>query len=168
MVSRTAARVAVGATAVEAVVLCIVGAAMAELRRSYAGTPPAWVGAGIADWLTHVGAAPLFALTIAVFAHGRGAVAGLLSTRLAVHLGDLAYGVYVLHIAVLTLDVWPRLATAAGPGVAALLCSAALLALAHAAWRLVELPARRAIVQAFDRRRVALPSPAAPDRLPNA
>jgi peptidoglycan/LPS O-acetylase OafA/YrhL len=151
------------ATAAEIAVLVATAFAMAQIHWLPHTAP--WVGVAIADWLGQVGGAPLFALSIAVFAHGRGAIADLLSTRAAVHLGDLAYGVYILHLPVLTLDVWPALAGAAGRGVAAALCAVTLLALAHAAWRIVELPARRAIVQAFERRRVRSASAAT---LPNA
>jgi peptidoglycan/LPS O-acetylase OafA/YrhL len=152
------------ATAAEAAVLVVLAAAMAQVH--WMPHAARWIGPAFADWLGQVGAAPFCALAIAVFAHGRGALTALLSTRPAVHLGDLAYGVYILHLPLLTLNVWPSLATTAGRGVAALLVTLVLLALAHVAWRLVELPGRHAIVQAFERRRRRIAASAA--ALPNA
>jgi peptidoglycan/LPS O-acetylase OafA/YrhL len=65
-------------------------------------------------------------------------------------LGDLGYAVYLMHGLVLPRPCGRRSPVIGGPPLAA--CWIALVAVAHLAWRFVELPARRGIVRAFDRR----------------
>lgn len=107
-----------------------------------------WIGYGVADWLTAVAIAPLFAATIAVLAAGRGALSRFLARPSCVHLGDLSYATYLLHIPL--LERVSRLANAGvtihgvGPALAFWLM---LLVLAHLAWRVVEVPARGAVVR---------------------
>jgi peptidoglycan/LPS O-acetylase OafA/YrhL len=84
-----------------------------------------------------------------------------MSTRPAIHLGNLSYAIYVLHIPVLVLDPWPRLAQDYGPWPAAAACALALLVVAHVAHIAIELPARRAIVRAYERRDAAAAARAA-------
>lgn len=121
------------------------------------------LGVGVADWIGQVGAAPLLALLIVVLAHGRGFVARALALRPAVHLGDLSYATYILHIPLLHVVIALALVARVGPLAAAALSWLALLLAAHLAWRSVELPARRAIVDAWRRRgatRAAAPASA--------
>lgn len=144
------------ATAVEAAVLgaCVAGLAALHLL-PYAG---AWVGPGVGDWLAQIAAAPLFAVLIAAFAQGRGAISRVLSTRGAVHLGELAYAVYLFHGLLLHVPLWPTLTASIGGPASLAAYGIALIAFAHLAWRGVEVPARRAIVRAFDRRAAAAAS----------
>jgi peptidoglycan/LPS O-acetylase OafA/YrhL len=68
-----------------------------------------------------------------------------------VHLGNLSFAVYVLHLPVMTLGMWTSIIAVAGGGVAAAAYGVTLLALAHLAWRAVEVPCRHAITSAYDR-----------------
>jgi len=154
-----APRSRVGASAIELVALGTAAVAMAAIHRMPYAAP--WLGPGVADWLTHVGVAPFFALTIVAMALGGGAFSALMSTRPAIHLGNLSYAIYVLHIPVLVLDPWPRLAQDYGPWPAAAACALALLVVAHVAHIAIELPARRAIVRAYERRDAAAAARAA-------
>lgn len=140
----------VAATALEAAALALTAISLAGLPK----VPRAAiaVGPGVADWLAQIAAAPAFALLFIALSPGRGAVSRILSTRGAVHLGDLSYATYLVHAPLASTPVWLPLVAAIGAIPAALAFAAALLALAHLAWRGVELPARRAIVGAYDRR----------------
>jgi peptidoglycan/LPS O-acetylase OafA/YrhL len=138
------------ATLVEIAALGVAAAALGALH--LAPHAARWIGPGVADWLSQVGAAPALALLVVVLAHGRGAVARAASTRAAVHLGDLSYAVYLLHVTVLLVVPWEALTATVGGPAAALGFVAALLVASHLAWRYVELPARRAIVRAYERR----------------
>jgi peptidoglycan/LPS O-acetylase OafA/YrhL len=140
-----------GASALEIAAFAACALALAQLHRLLASALP--LGVGVADWLGQVGAAPLLACLIVVLAHGRGAVARALSTRPAVHFGDLSYATYLLHIPVLHLVLAFALVPRLGAPAAAALSWFVLLVAAHAGWRLVERPARHAIVRAWMNRR---------------
>ncbi|MBK7333842.1 MAG: acyltransferase [Betaproteobacteria bacterium] len=138
------------ATLAEAAALAACAGGLAFLHRvPHAG---AWVGPGVGDWLTQVAAAPLFATLLIVLASGRGALSRVLAMRVPVHLGDLGYAVYLMHGLVLHAAVWPSLTASIGGAASLAAFWIALVAVAHLAWRFVELPARRGIVRAFDRR----------------
>ena len=137
------------ATVVEAIALAACAAGIAAMHR--VPHAAAWVGPGVGDWLAQVAAAPLFAALLLVLAQGRGACSRVVAMRGPVHLGDLSYAVYLLHGLVLHAAVWPSLTASIGGTGALAAFWVALLAVAHLAWRLVELPARRAVVRAVDR-----------------
>jgi len=147
------------ASVLEAGVLVATGVAMASMHRVLDLAP--WIGPAIPDWLGQVGLAPLCAVAILVLAHGRGWVVAALSSRAAVHLGNLGFAMYIAHLPFLTPDIWPRLVDAIGRWPAVGVFAAALLALSHLLYRLVELPARRAIVRAYERRDAAAAARAA-------
>jgi peptidoglycan/LPS O-acetylase OafA/YrhL len=142
------------ATALEAAALLATLTAIRWLfRAQYAvllGT-----GAGVADWLTQVSAAPIYALLIYAVADGRGRLSRALSAPGLVHLGEVSYGVYILHMIVIIACRSMRLT----PKLAALDWRAALLIMicivagvSHLAWRFVEMPARRALLRACRKR----------------
>ncbi len=147
-------RRAAAATLVELAALAIALAALGALHvMPYAAR---WVGPGVADWLSQVAAAPALAMLLLVLARGRGAVARAASTRAAVHLGNLSFAVYLLHVTLLIAIPWDALTRSLGGTAAALVFVAALLAASHLAWRFVEGPARRAIVRRARRDDAAL------------
>ncbi|MEO8487712.1 MAG: acyltransferase [Betaproteobacteria bacterium] len=151
------------ATLVEIGVLATVGVCLAWMHRVLDLAP--WIGPALPDWLGQVGIAPLGALAIVVLSHGRGIVSAALASRPAVLLGNLGFAVYIIHLPFLTLD-WPRLAASIGRWPAVAVASAALLATALTLYRGVELPARRAIIRAYERREAA--GAAAASRLPTS
>ena len=132
-------------TLVELAALAATAAALAGMHHLpwLAGT----LGPGVADWLAQVASAPVFAALIVVMSGGNGAVSRVLARRACVHLGDLAYATYLLHLPLLHLSAWAAIVAAAGAPAAAAAFWATLLGFAHLAWRFVELPARRAIVR---------------------
>ena len=134
------------ATLAEAALLAL--AVFAATRLDRAPLLAAWFGIGVGDWLAQVGAAPFFAALVAVIARGRGALSRLLGHRIAVHLGDLAFATYLLHVPLLRLAIWRELAERHGPALSMTVFWLVVLALAHIAWRWIEVPARRAIVRA--------------------
>jgi peptidoglycan/LPS O-acetylase OafA/YrhL len=87
---------------------------------------------------------PAWALLIVMLAWGRGPLAVLLGTRPLVALGDVSYGIYILHWPIhdlLTQRLWPWEPKSGGSTFViyvALCCSAALLSA-----RYIERPARR-------------------------
>lgn len=134
------------ATLAEAALLAL--AVFAATRLDRAPLLAAWFGIGVGDWLAQVGAAPFFAALVVVIARGRGALSRLLGHRIAVHLGDLAFATYLLHVPLLRLAIWRELAERHGPALSMTVFWLVVLALAHIAWRWIEVPARRAIVRA--------------------
>ena len=138
------------ATAIEVAALAATVAVAAGMHR----VPhlAAYVGPAIADWASQVGAAPVLACLVVAIAHGRGAIARTLGTRAGVRLGEWGFGMYLLHIPLLHAVSWPALSGAIGALPAALAFGAALLTASWAAWALVEVPSRRALVALYERR----------------
>jgi peptidoglycan/LPS O-acetylase OafA/YrhL len=148
-------------TLVEVAVLAATAAALAQLHGML--SLAARVGPGIADWLAQVAAAPVLAAALVVIARRAGAISRALSTRAAVHLGDLSYATYLLHMPLLHAAGWSALVAALGRPLAGAVFWLALLVAAHITWRWIETPARRALVGAWRRRRerpVAAPAQA--------
>jgi peptidoglycan/LPS O-acetylase OafA/YrhL len=92
---------------------------------------------------------PVFPALVLCLAAGGGGVARALATPAAVWLGEISYALYLLHIFMLhPLDLARAAARLMAPvAVADIAAPAAifalLLALAHLAWRSVEIPAKR-------------------------
>lgn len=142
------------ATLVETAALAACAWVLANLHEGLVVALP--LGVGVADWLGQVGAAPLLAWLIVVMAHGRGLVSRALSARPAVHLGDLSYATYILHIPLLHVVLALGVVAWAGNLAGAALAWLGLLVAAHLAWRWVEVPSRHALVGAWKRRRAKL------------
>ena len=139
------------ATLAEVAALAACAAALAQLHGML--SLAARVGPGIADWLAQVAAAPVLAAALVVIARHAGAISRALSTRAAVHLGDLSYATYLLHMPLLHAIGWSALVASLGRPLAGAVFWLSLLVAAHLAWRWIETPARHAIVGAWKRRR---------------
>ena len=130
------------ATACEAGVVALLalwlGFAVPGLNDALTGAPFVWF---------HVaGSCLIVAALIAVLAGGRGWIGAALSLRPLVWLGEISFAFYMVHVVVMrALDLRPGQRPAE---LAALLGSLALAASLH---RGVEVPARRALLEAFRR-----------------
>jgi hypothetical protein len=88
-----------------------------------------------------------FAVLIFVFANGAGLISRLFARRTAVMLGEISYGVYILHFPLLDFYRWNVNAFGLWPGWQTYVVFwALLLLLSHWLWVGIERPARRAIV----------------------
>ena len=117
------------------------------------------VGSGVADWLTQVAIAPLYALLIIVVAGGKGHLARALNRPLLIRLGEMSFAIYLLHSPM--YGVVTRWGVAYGwrtPFVGVVYV-AVLLALGWLAWRFVEVPLRAHLLRRGAERPV--PEPAA-------
>lgn len=97
-------------------------------------------------WFENLVSLPGFGLIIIVFATQRGALSKLLSTDLAVLLGEISFAIYLLHIILIWwyLETWATIRPT--PDYMALtLFVIGTLALSWASWRLIEIPCRDAI-----------------------
>lgn len=110
---------------------------------------------GITGFVMFHAAAPAYALLIFVLASSRGIVARTLSCRPLVYLGEVSFSLYLVHQLVIrrTMDQdailfagWPR-------GTPFVFVAAVSLLVAMAFYHLIEMPARRAIVSTWKRRK---------------
>jgi peptidoglycan/LPS O-acetylase OafA/YrhL len=67
------------------------------MHPSYWKAGEVWLGRAGTLWLSHSGAAPLFALLIFCFAHEKGLISRMLSAPFPVLLGEISYSVYLVH-----------------------------------------------------------------------
>lgn len=111
-------------------------------------------------WVFYVGAAPLFAAFILVFAIGRGGISHVLRHRLPVLLGEISFAIYMTHWVIFqTANRHLRHLT---PAARAAVCIVVTLLVSWLAWRLIERPARAKIIARFaGRARARRPRPAA-------
>jgi peptidoglycan/LPS O-acetylase OafA/YrhL len=107
-----------------------------------------YLDSGIAgrEWLAHTGSVVVFPALIMVLASGLGMISRLLSTRLAVFLGEISYSVYLTHVLVFTIYVRYWMPAGTAPDYRGwALCIAATLTSASLIWKFVETPARSAV-----------------------
>jgi peptidoglycan/LPS O-acetylase OafA/YrhL len=105
--------------------------------------PPDWVRV-VQYYAEKSGSAPIFAISIVVFALGRGLVSRALTSRVMVFLGEASYALYLTHATVLMwFEAHPAVASLE---VAPYLFWAASLLLASLLFVFVETPLRRLII----------------------
>lgn len=115
-------------------------------------------GMGVASMLLPL----LFAAGIVLIATNRGGLVALLSTRPFDLLGNLSYGIYMVHIPVLNMMFrgFPKVLSIAGAGSGSMLASPAVftviylsivVVVAWASFRWLEIPARNAVSRAASR-----------------
>lgn len=110
-------------------------------------------------WLAHTDSFPLFPLLIIALAIGAGKVSKLLSTKLAVLLGEISYSIYLVHQVVFGTYVVNFRPTGTAPDYLGLgLCLAVVLGLSYLCWRIVEVPCRTWAKNRLRERRVARPA----------
>jgi len=116
-------------------------------------------GHGLIGWMhgcSSLQALP-FAALIFVFANGTGLISSFFATRTVVLLGEISYGVYILHFPLLEYYRINRNAFGLWPGWQGYLVFwALLLLLSHWLWVGMERPARRAILGLLPARQIAL------------
>jgi peptidoglycan/LPS O-acetylase OafA/YrhL len=115
------------------------------------------------EWLVHVSSFPVFFLLVVVFAVGAGAASRILSTRVAVLLGEISYSVYLTHQVVYGAYVrnWPQTDNEADyMGFA--LCFLIILVLSLLMWISIELPCRTWVKNRLHRRTGSSPVLMAP------
>jgi len=137
-----------------AAIALLLGGMLGVHRMPYAGPV---LGSGVADWLTQVCLAPLYLLVILSFAGGGGCLARLLSKPIWVRAGELSFAIYLLHPAVLIIVYRWRVHNGWGSPATTIVFIAMMTLVAWLAWRLVEMPARSAIIGAWRRHRAATP-----------
>jgi len=76
---------------------CIARAYQDPFHPSYWKAGEVWLGRAGTLWLSHSGAAPLFALLIFCFAHEKGLISRILSAPFPVLLGEISYSIYLVH-----------------------------------------------------------------------
>lgn len=133
----------------ELIVVGLVGAGTSATLPAYqwiSAQSPGWLwGPGTATWVSQMGAAPVFGLTILVFAYGRGAVSRLLSLRAFVVLGEISYATYMLHQLVIALAERTKLVERFGLSLALMLVVVSTYFVSYLTWRWLEMPARKAV-----------------------
>lgn len=100
-------------------------------------------------------AAPIFAVAIFLVASRQSVISSMLSWRGCVWLGEVSYGIYILHVPIwgwLTLVGLTLLHLAPAAPVLLPLYFASVLALAGLSYRFIERPARKAIRARWDAR----------------
>ncbi len=134
-----------GATAIEAVLAAIVLFQLVHAGAGwFANGPPAGLfPIELRLWLERSGAAPLHGLLILVFAFQRGMVSRVLAAKGFVLLGEISYGIYMLHqILIVWMKINPELVALVPPRVAYGLFLAATLGGSYLMWRFIERPMR--------------------------
>jgi peptidoglycan/LPS O-acetylase OafA/YrhL len=97
------------------------------------------------EWLTHTGSLVIFPFLIIALGIGRGVVSRVLSSRLAVLLGELSYSVYLVHSTTYGFFARYWLLRGDGPDYGGwALCIAVTLVISFLIWKFIETPARRA------------------------
>ncbi len=141
---RTFSRAAATLAEIACVILCAAGVVFFSSRAALTAV----LGPNWTSYLGHAGAAPVFALLILVFASQRGLLSRLFAHPVAVLLGEISFSVYLLHQIMIRWLVshrsdWAHL----GETTVYIAFWAALLLASWAVWRLVETPARRALMR---------------------
>lgn len=138
-----------GWTAAECAALALCGAAMYWSPR-FAETVRATLGDAAAMWTIHSGAFAGFAAVVLVMAYGGGAISRVLRWRPLVVLGEVSFSMYLLHQTLFSVYRAKGASLPALPSwLGAALFLLVLVVLSYAVWKLVELPARRAITRPF-------------------
>jgi peptidoglycan/LPS O-acetylase OafA/YrhL len=106
---------------------------------------------GLDEWLVHSGSLPIFPILIVVLAMQSGVISRFLGSRPIVLLGEVSYSIYLVHFGVYVVYVGHWMPAGLQPDYAGLaICLVITLALSFAIWKLIEMPARRAVKRAVD------------------
>jgi hypothetical protein len=100
------------------------------------------VGHSLGTWIWFCSAAPLFGLVVWTFARSNGLLARLMASPAMVHLGEISFAFYMIHmivIRVIDFEGSPLLITGT---TAMVLCLVASLAAAELLYQLVEMPSK--------------------------
>jgi peptidoglycan/LPS O-acetylase OafA/YrhL len=109
----------------------------------YAGR---YLDRGAQEWLVHSGSVVVLPILIIVLALGLGLISRLLSTRLAIFLGEISYSVYLTHLLVYNSYVRYWLPAGTAPDYLGwTLCIATTLTMSFLIWKFIETPARGAV-----------------------
>jgi peptidoglycan/LPS O-acetylase OafA/YrhL len=101
------------------------------------------LGPGTAAWCSQIGAMPVFAFTILVFAYGRGGVSRVLSWPVLILLGEISYSTYMLHQIVLAFAVKYSFTQMLGLTPTLVVVVLVTYVGSYCAWRWIEIPARK-------------------------
>ena len=106
----------------------------------------------LGTWVWFCSAAPLFAVVVHTFARSSGLLSQIMASRLMVHLGEISFAVYLIHMIVIRVvdtEGDPLLITG---GTAVALSLVASLAAAHLLFKFVELPMKDGMTALLDGR----------------
>ena len=144
--SRTVALGMLAASIVELAVVAITGYFIMDVPTLRLAVQYHAGGIAGQEWLAHSGSVVVFPFLIVVLALGLGAISRLLSTRLAVFLGEISYSIYLTHVLVFTVYVQYWMPAGTTPDYRGwVLCMAATLTSAFLIWSFIETPAREAV-----------------------
>lgn len=104
----------------------------------------------LSAWLGLCAGFPIFGLLICIFANGSGALSRLLSSRPLVLLGEISFATYMWHQLVLRFILERGYVQEFGVLAVLAFGLAAIYGGSYLLWRLVEVPARRAILATYD------------------
>jgi peptidoglycan/LPS O-acetylase OafA/YrhL len=114
-------------------------------------TRAGWGGAVPGYWVRFGGGALLFAAAIYVFATRRGIWSNLLSSRTMVFLGEISFAFYMTHMIVIQMMNRYEWIASPIPGWAlALCCLTIALCVASLLYKMIELPAKAALLEIHD------------------
>ncbi len=98
------------------------------------------------NWLVHTGSVVIFPFLIVSLALGRGVISRLLSSGIAVLLGEISYSVYLVHMIVFGVYIRYWMAPGTEPDYVGFgLCIVVTLVLAFLIWKFIEAPVRNAV-----------------------